>query len=268
LREGVPSEPEGRLPQQRTHAGEPASDPRGETRYDRGAPHASSKQGRSLTLSAYCWVVTVIFAYTLLVNIAQRPDGLIIATIFILVIIVIGAISRCLRATELRVAGLAFEDEESATLWRSISKKEVHLAPYTPDDSAQRIAVAEKIRKHYRVQGPFAFINVKLLDNRSEFLAPLRAKVQRDCDNYVIYVTGAVATANALAYMTEKLKPISVFLELSQRNVTTQAIRFLLLGEGEVGLLVYNILLRFWASTPEDEERPNLYLMSSAQDAT
>jgi len=42
----------------------------------------------------------------------------------------------------------------------------------------------------------------------------------------------------------------------------TQAMRFLLFGEGEVGLLVYKILLRYWDYTPEEDVRPCIFLMS------
>jgi hypothetical protein len=38
--------------------------------------------------------------------------------------------------------------------------------------------------------------------------------------------------------------------------------KFLLLGEGETGLMVYTILLRYWESTPEDDVRPLIMLMS------
>jgi hypothetical protein len=38
--------------------------------------------------------------------------------------------------------------------------------------------------------------------------------------------------------------------------------RFLFLGEGETGLLVYAILLRYWGSTAEDDVRPRIHLLS------
>jgi len=41
-----------------------------------------------------------------------------------------------------------------------------------------------------------------------------------------------------------------------------QALRFFLMGEGEIGLMVYTILLHFWEKTQIDEERPYIFLMS------
>ena len=55
--------------------------------------------------------------------------------------------------------------------------------------------------------------------------------------------------------------PISIFLSLSRRNQMRQAFRYLLLGEGETGLMVYAILVRYWETTPEEDVRPRIYLM-------
>ena len=68
----------------------------------------------------------------------------------------------------------------------------------------------QKVRKRYRVEGPLAFLHVNLLDNRSEFLAPLRLRVFEEGDHVVIEAFGAVAIANSIAYLSELLDPISV----------------------------------------------------------
>ena len=41
-----------------------------------------------------------------------------------------------------------------------------------------------------------------------------------------------------------------------------QAVRYLLFGEGEIGMIVYTILLRYWDWTPEVDVRPRIFLMS------
>ncbi|MBV9081158.1 MAG: hypothetical protein JOZ62_00670, partial [Acidobacteriaceae bacterium] len=53
----------------------------------------------------YCWMVVVVFAYTTVVNIYERTDGIKIAACFILFILIVSGISRYMRATELRVEG-------------------------------------------------------------------------------------------------------------------------------------------------------------------
>ena len=45
-------------------------------------------------------------------------------------------------------------------------------------------------------------------------------------------------------------------------DLMSQAASYLLFGEGETGLIVYTILLRYWDWTPEDDVRPLIFLMS------
>ncbi len=51
-------------------------------------------------------VLTVIFIYTTVVNIVERPEGIKIASFFIVTIIATSLVSRVLRSTELRVQGI------------------------------------------------------------------------------------------------------------------------------------------------------------------
>lgn len=214
------------------------------------------------SMSRYCTAVAVVFGYTLIENVRERPDGIIIASIFIVTIVVLSAISRGWRSVELRVSGFKFVDAESAELWDSISGKKVNLVPIRTDSTVARRAKAVEIRKHYRSEVPLAFCHVYLLDNRSEFLAPLRIQVRREDDSYVINVWQATAIANTIAYLSELLDPVALFLGLTRLNLISQALRFLFIGEGETGLMVYAILLKYWEFTPEEDVRPYIHLLS------
>ena len=48
-------------------------------------------------------LLTIIFVYTTIVNIIERPEGMKIAVIFIVSIVVTSLVSRVLRSTELRI---------------------------------------------------------------------------------------------------------------------------------------------------------------------
>lgn len=213
-------------------------------------------------LSVYFWIVSAVFAYTLVDNVIERPDGVIIASTFIGGILVIGALSRYRRATELRVSQVTFADEESLALWREITRKKVNLVPlryWSAEDRRRKVA---EIARYYAVKGPLALIHVRLLDNRSDFLSPLEIKVSREGESYTVEVSGAVAIANTIAYISELIDPISLFLGLTRQNLMSQSLRYLLWGEGETGLMVYTILVRYWEETPEDDVRPLIFLMS------
>ncbi len=213
-------------------------------------------------LSVYAWFVAAVFAFTLVDNVHERPDGIVIASIFIFLTLTVSGISRYLRATELRVSALTFVDEESQEHWEAIRGKKVNLVPVRTASHEANVSKEREIRDHYKVEGQLAFLHVTLVDNRSEFLAPLRVQVQRDGEHYIIHVAGANAIANTIAYVSELIDPIALFLGLTRLPPMTQAFRFLLFGEGEVGLLVYTILLRYWEYTPEEDVRPCIFLMS------
>jgi hypothetical protein len=87
-------------------------------------------------------------------------------------------------------------------------------------------------------------------------------KVWKEREDYVIEVHGAIAIANTIAYVSELIDPVSIFLGLTRQDLMTQSFRFLILGEGETGLLVYTILLKYWEATPEEDVRPLIFLMS------
>ena len=137
-----------------------------------------------------------------------------------------------------------------------------HLVPIQSSSAEARRQKRAEIARHYNVRGPFLFLHVNLLDNRSEFQAPLEVTLRKDGDDYVGEVFGAIAIANTIAYVSEAIDPISIFIGLTRRGLMAQAARYLLFGEGETGLMVYTILLRYWDWTPEDDVRPRIFLMS------
>ena len=66
----------------------------------------------AVTISAWTrkqstwWVflfISIVFAYTTIANIVERPDGIKIASLFILGIVVASFVSRAMRTTEIRV---------------------------------------------------------------------------------------------------------------------------------------------------------------------
>src|SRR5262247_456529 len=217
---------------------------------------------RRWALAFYTAILCLVFAYTLLDNCVERPDGLIIGTIFTVVLMLVCAVSRSIRSVELRIPHGYFIDAESERLGPETRGKKVHLIPTARTSPEARRRKKAEIVRHYNVRGPFAFLHVNLLDNRSEFTAPLEVSVRKEGDDYVAEVYGAIAIANTIAFVSEVIDPISIFIGLTRRDLMAQAARYLLFGEGETGLMVYTILLRYWEQTPEEDVRPLIFLMS------
>ena len=216
----------------------------------------------SYRLSIYCWGVVLVFGYTTLANVVERTDGVLIAGCFILFILTVSGVSRYWRATELRVGGHRFADAESERLWNMLVDNKVNMVPIRSLDLQRRTDRIAKLRQHYKVDGPLTFVHISLLDNRSEFLSPLEIRVRLEDGDYLVEASQAVATANAVAYLSELLHPAAIYLGLSRLNLMRQSFRYFLLGEGETGLMVYTILQHFWEVTPGEDQRPCLFLMS------
>jgi hypothetical protein len=219
-------------------------------------------KGFKKLLPGYFWLVTAVFVYTLIANVIERPAGVIIAGVFILLLIAFSAISRYFRSTEMRVTEVKFVDDASARLWESLTKKKVNLVPDHSNDIVYRQSIIRKIEESFKVEGPIAFLHVNLLDNRSEFLSSLRVQVKAEGSNSVIEVWGAVAIANSIAYLSEMLDPKTIVLGLTRRNLMQQSLSYALWGEGDIGLTVYSILVRYWETTKRDSQLPRILLMS------
>ncbi|MCC7153412.1 MAG: hypothetical protein IT161_02485, partial [Bryobacterales bacterium] len=215
----------------------------------------ASWRERNFLLSFYCGLVTIVFAYTLVDNCLERPDGLIIGSIFILLVMIISAISRAQRSVEFRVSRISVS-EEGMRLSPSIRNKKVHLVPVRNNDPVSLARKKKEIKQHFSVEGPLAFVTVHLVDNRSEFTAEIELEARQEGPDFVIDVYGANTIANTIAYISELIDPISIFIGLTRANLMQQAFRYLLFGEGETGLMVYTILVSYWDWTPEEDVRP------------
>jgi hypothetical protein len=217
---------------------------------------------RRLFLAFYGVILCLVFAFTLVDNCLERPDGLIIGCIFTLLLMLVCALSRSLRSVELRIPQAYFADVASWRIGPELRGKKAHLVPISSSSVEARRQKRSEIDRHYKVRGPFLFLHVNLVDNRSEFSAQIEATIRREGNDYIGEIHGAIAIANTIAFVSEAVDPISIFIGLTRRDLMAQAARYLLFGEGETGLMVYTILLRYWHWAPGPAVRPLIFLMS------
>jgi hypothetical protein len=96
----------------------------------------------ALALTLHAWrvgersagylVLTLIFLYTTLVNIRERPEGIKIASFFIIAIVVTSLVSRVLRSTELRVHSVE-PDALAQAFLRELKDAPVRIIANRPD---------------------------------------------------------------------------------------------------------------------------------------
>jgi hypothetical protein len=116
-------------------------------------------------------LITLVFAYTTIANIFERPEGIRIASFFVLAIVTTSIVSRALRSTELRVTQVRmdrtarrFVDEEAVG--------EIHLIANAPNarDEAEYREKEQDARhaNHLPADEPVLFLEVTVPDP-SEF---------------------------------------------------------------------------------------------------
>lgn len=82
---------------------------------------------RRHTLAVYSGVIFLVFAYTLVDNCIGRPDGLIIGSVFTVLLMLASGVSRSMRSMEIRIPFGFFGNVESWTLGPELRGKKVHL---------------------------------------------------------------------------------------------------------------------------------------------
>jgi len=212
--------------------------------------------------SFYYWLCATVFASTLAVNIKERPDGIIIASIFITLLILTSVVSRYYRSTELRVRKCDFKDDGSRHRWEQLQDGKLNIVPISHLEEHYRSHLKGVIERNYKVMGPITFLHVNLLDDRSDFYEQLEVEVKCGESENLIIINNANVVANTIAYVSIQLRAKSIILHLPhEKSPLVQALRYLSFGTGEIGLMVYEILTNYWAEKPE-AERPALFLMT------
>jgi hypothetical protein len=220
-------------------------------------------QGKAYLKAMYLWLCSAVFGYTLVMNIRERPDGIIIASFFIIFLLITSILSRYSRSTELRVRKCEFEDTQSETLWHQLSSERSNLIPISKVDLQHRHEIRTKVEKYYKTDGPITFVYVDLLDDRSDFYEQLTVRIDKHEGEYVIKVSNANVVANTIAYVSIALKARTILLHLTkQQSPTTRGFQYLVFGTGETGLMVLEILTNYWQRRPE-ADRPVLFLITA-----
>jgi hypothetical protein len=200
-----------------------------------------------------------VFLYLISVNVVERPEGLRIATLFVITTVVASIWSRWQRASEVRVQAFSFVDKESERLWTHLRDAPfVVIIPLrTCDPETRRHAVARSVL-HLEVEKKTvpAFLHIELTEDPSNFASPIRVKAYESHGEYVIEVTNAIAVANAIAFISMELKADEVAIGLiDSGSPVVKSLMYLLLGTGEVGYAVRAIFQKIKEERLNEELR-------------
>ncbi|MFE5715579.1 amino acid transporter [Streptomyces sp. NPDC056501] len=209
-------------------------------------------------------VISVVFLYTTVVNVIERPDGVKIGACFIAGIILISLLSRLGRAFELRVTHVELDDMAQRFI-QDISRRTPRFIANEPDnrDIAEYRDKIEQIRadNDLPTTEDFVFVEVTVTDP-SEFEAGLTVRGEVLHDRYRVLTVESSSVPNALAALLLHARDLTgtrphIYFEWTEGNPFANFLRFFLLGQGEVAPVTREVLRE---AEPDRDRRPGVHV--------
>ena len=192
-------------------------------------------------------LLTMVFAYTTAVNIVERPDGVKIASWFIVTIIVTSMISRVMRSTELRVQAVE-PDEMALRFIREAASTPVRIIANRPDTGLPeeyQHKLREASESHHLPGERVLFLEIRPGDV-SEFSGILRVQGVDVSGHHVLRCVSAAipnAIAALLLYIRDETGRIPhAYFGWTEGNPIAYLLKFLALGEGDTAPVTREVL--------------------------
>jgi len=208
-------------------------------------------------------VISLIFAFTTITNVVEQPEGLKIATVFIIAIVISSLFSRVWRSTELRVERIELDDTAREFVRRA-AKGTIRIITNRRDrgDALEyQIKEHEKRTNNHIPPGePILFFEVTPGD-ASEFSAILRI-VGEKIDGYQVLRTESAAVPNAIAAFllflrNETGKLPHVYFGWSEGNPLSYLLKYVAFGEGDTAPVTHEVLRQ---AEKDPERRPIVHV--------
>jgi hypothetical protein len=208
-------------------------------------------------------LLTLIFVYTTVVNIYERPEGLKIASFFILAIVTTSLVSRVLRSTELRVHSVE-PDELAAAFIREAAHHPVRIIANRPDTGHVE-EYEYKLREardshHLPPDERVLFIEVRPGD-ASEFSDRLRVSGV-DIGGHHVLRCVSPAIPNAIAALLLFVRDFTgkiphAYFGWTEGNPIAYLLKFLAFGEGDTAPVTREVLRQ---TEPNPMRRPRIHV--------
>jgi hypothetical protein len=192
--------------------------------------------------------IALVFSYTTITNIIERPEGIKIASLFIGAIVVVSFFSRALRSTELRVDRVDM-NEAARDFIEEAGKGTIRIIANRPDrgdvDEYRLKEKQERWNNHIPAGDPVLFFEVRPGDV-SEFSGVLRVRgVQVGA--YKVLRTRSPAVPNAIAAFLLHARDVTgqiphVYFGWTEGNPFWYVLKFIFFGEGDTAPVTHEIL--------------------------
>ena len=227
----------------------------------------SAREKKQKLLTWLFGIITLVFFYTTVVNIYERPDGIRIAGVFIFGIIALSLLSRTFRSLELRATKIEL-DPLAQKFLDNLARGELRIIANRRQRGDEAEYYDKELRQredhHIEEREPVVFFEVEISD-ASDFEDVLQIRgyeLEGECGKFKIMRVKAPAVPNAIAafllYIRDEthLQPHCYFT-WSDGNPLRHLMRYVLFGEGDTAPITREILRR---SEANPRKRPMIHV--------
>lgn len=240
--------------------------------YATGVLSLITSAGVAVTLSAWRakqwikWVylfISILFVYTTVVNIVERPEGLQIALFFIFAIVATSFSSRAARSLELRI-GTVELDAKAQQILDEIPGEHIRLLAHRPGgtDYLSKEEEARITHTYERDEGDFIFLEV-VGGDPSQFVDDILEVSGHQEGSLKVFRCNSPAIPNAIAALLLHIqrrtpeKTAHVYMGWTEGNPFSYILKFIFFGIGETAPLTREILRR---QEPDPRGRPKVHV--------
>ncbi|MEV5837212.1 amino acid transporter [Nocardia sp. NPDC052112] len=210
--------------------------------------------------------ISVVFVYTTITNIFERPEGVQLASLFIVAIIVVSFASRVRRSFELRAIEVTFDETAARMIDQAAAEGMIRIVTHDidqrkPEEYREKEA-EQRLESHIPADAPILFLEVIVRD-ASDFSTDLSV-TGLELDRYRILSVEATAVPNSIAAILLAVRDRTglephVYFEWTEGNPVVNLLKFLFVGEGEVAPVTREIIRR---AVPNPADRPHVHVDS------
>jgi hypothetical protein len=195
-------------------------------------------------------LIAIIFVYTTVVNIYERPEGLKISIFFILAMFFTSFLSRALRSTELRITSIRWDDAARQLLGDD-DDRIFHIVAHSPDSEfrADLDTADRDVRADHSIDANECLYFFEVMPgDASDFEHSLLVTGRRVGPHRVLSARSPVI-ANAFAALLIDLekqtgKVPHAYFGWTEGNPIANFLKFLFLGEGDTAPVTHEVLRR------------------------
>ena len=224
----------------------------------------AARRRRQRALTVAFAVIALIFVYTTVANVVERPDGVKIAACFIAGILLVSLVSRLYRAFELRVTDIEIDDV-AQRLIRECGRRQIRLIANEPDrrDAAEYSDKIAQIRADNDLPDDHDLIFVEVtVNDASDFETSLGVRGEFLHNRYRVLSVSSSAVSSALAALLLHIRDSTgrrphIYFEWTEGNPAVNFLRYLIFGQGEVAPVTREMIRQ---AEPVRSRRPHVHV--------